>query len=136
MTKPAHAVAFDAKNDPDGELQDARDALNDGLNNYVDEWDDYAGERWGSKSVGNYGPDHVALRDSVERDAEALPEFEDLKDVLREVQSAMLAALRDVEEAESRAATAYARARAKLVKVARTLPDVSKRTHPALFREE
>lgn len=134
MTNPAHIV-FDAANDPDGELQDARDSLNYALDNYVDEWDEYVKERWHEKGVGNHGPDHVVLREYVERDAEALAEFEALKPVLREVQSEMVAALRDVEEAESRAATAYALARAKLVKLARTLPEVSKRKTPALFRE-
>lgn len=127
-----------AEHDPDGRIEDARDTLNNAVEDFVEQWDEFARERWHETNVGDRSPDHVVLNRRVagDSDVQDLPEFDEFRKVADSVAKDMLEALQTVRRAEEQASNAYFMARRRLVEAARRLPGMNKRRHSSTFKDE
>lgn len=119
-------------------VAEARSELLGSIETFVDDWDDYAKERWWETGVDRFGPNPVVLPPRTVRDSDVrdLPEFKEVEALTRSIDADMQRALRALEHAESEARSTYNQAREKLVALARKLPGYDKKRHYALSKDD
>lgn len=119
-------------------IAEARSSLLGSIETFVDDWDDYAKERWWETGVDRYGPSTVVLPPRTARDSDVrdLPEFKEVEALTRSINADMQQAMRALERAEAEARNTYRLAREKLVALARKLPGYDEKQHYALSKDD